>query len=54
MSGDAVMQTSDAFWMGDIRCGRPIPIHAVRWRDDDAMADELSTASGDTGAGVPR
>ena len=54
MPGDAKMRTSGDLWMGDIRSGRPIPIHAARWRGDDVTADELSTASGDPGAGVPR
>jgi hypothetical protein len=52
MPGDAEMRTSDDFRLGNIRCGRPVPIHAGRWRGDAATADELSTASGDTGAGV--
>jgi len=54
MSGDVEMRTSDALWMCDVRSGRPILIHAARWRGDDVPADELSTASADTGGRVPR
>jgi hypothetical protein len=54
MSGDAEMRPSGDVWMGDIGCGRPMSIHAARWRGDDVTADERSTASADTEAGVPR
>jgi hypothetical protein len=54
MTGDADMRPSDDVWMCDSGCGRPMSIHATRWRGDDATADERSTASADTDAGVPR